>query len=111
MKKFVVMLVVTVLMLCMTARAEVLDRWVFDPRISIDVVDHVDKDGCYSVYYSIAEEFVITLDRDVYNDTGRLYMTRGGVDDCMVYIESDWGGQEEYERIVDEWGNMALMMV
>ena len=111
MKKFVVILVVTILMLSTDANAEILNRWVFDPRISIDVVDHVDKDGCYSVYYSIAEEFVITLDRDVYNDTGWLYMTRGGVDDCRVYIESDWGSKEESEKIINEWIGMALMMV
>lgn len=111
MKKFVVILIAVVLIFSMTANAEILDRWVFDPRISVDVVDHVDKDGCYSVYYSIAEEFVITLDRDVYNDTGWLYMTRGGVDDCRVYIESDWGGPEKSKKIIDEWIQMALMMV
>ena len=111
MKKFVVVLVTIILMLSMTANAEIMERWIFDPRISVEVVDHVDENGCYSVYYSIAEEFVITLDRDVYNDTGWLSLYRGDINNCRLYLESDWGSKEESDKTINEWIGMALMMI
>lgn len=115
MKKIVVVLMVLAFMtytVFCVAKAEIdLERWIFDPRISVDVVDRVDDNGTYSVYYAIAEDFVITLDRDVYNDTGHLTMYRGDLGNCRVYCESDWGSQEESEKIINEWIEMALMMI
>lgn len=115
MKKIVVILLVLSFMaytvLCV-AKAEInLERWIFDPRISVDVVDRVNDDGTYSVYYAIAEDFVITLDRDIRNDTGHLTMYRGDLNNCRIYCDSDWGNKEESDRIINEWINMALMMV
>ena len=111
MKNFVVILLTVAILLCTTAYADMLDRWIFDPRISVEVVDRVDDNGTYSVYYSIAEEFVITLDRDIYNDMGWLSLYRGDLNNCRLYCECDWGGQEESEKIINEWIGMALMMV
>lgn len=115
MKKIVVVLMVLAFMtytVFCVAKAEInLEKWIFDPRINIEVVDHVDDDGCYSVYYCIAEDFVITLDRDVYNDTGWLTMYRGDLGNCRVYCESDWGDAEESKQIINEWISMALMMI
>lgn len=86
-------------------------EWAFDPELTIDIVDRIDEDGTYTIYYCIGEEFVVRLDRNVEEDTGWISMTRGGVGDCRVYYECDWIEWESSQMVIDELVTDALNMV
>lgn len=85
--------------------------WAFDPELTIDIVDRIDEDGTYTIYYCIGEEFVIRLDRNVEEDTGIISMAKGGIEDCTVYFECDWVGWETSQMVIDELVTDALNMV
>lgn len=115
MKKVIIVLLVLILIAIklMGAGAEVVrfERWVFDPRISIDLVDKVEQTGTYCVYYSVGEEFVITLSRDLNQDSGWITMCRGGIDDFHCYYEEEWQGSKQAEETINELIQEALNMI
>ena len=114
MKKTIVVLLVLILVFIklMGAGAEVtFERWVFDPRISIDLVDKVEETGSYCMYYSVGEEFVITLSRDLNEDSGWITMCRGGIEDFRCYYEEEWQGTEQAEKVINELVLEALNII
>lgn len=109
---FVVLVLILITLKLMGAGAETrFERWVFDPRISIDLVDKVEQTGTYCVYYSVGEEFVITLSRDLNQDSGWITMCRGGIDDFRCYYEEEWQGSEQAEETINDLIQEALNMI
>ena len=82
-------------------------RWAYDPRVNIFVVDQVEDEGRYSIYFCIAEEYVVSLERQLDYDFGWISMCR---DDAIVY-ETDWVDQSEAMAIVDRLVEKALELV
>ena len=87
------------------------EPWVGDSHVRIDIVDRIEENGTYSIYYSVGEEFVVTLDRDVFADTGWISLSRGGVGDYRVYYECDWVDYETSQKVIDELVTDVLNMV
>lgn len=88
--------------------AEQMERWVFNPRVSVEVVDRVDDEGRYSVYYCIDSEIVITLRRDVLHDTGLITMQRGDINSSHLLYEKEWENAEDTKRTINELIEKAL---
>ena len=78
--------------------AETIERWVFDPRVSIYVVDKVDDEWRYNTYYCIDDRYIVTLERDMWLDTGLITLYEDGVG---VSYQADWGGEDESKIIID----------
>ena len=78
--------------------AETVERWVFDPRVNIYVVDKVDDEWRYDIYYCIDDHYIITLERDMWRDTGWITLYEDGIG---ISYQSDWGGEEESRKIIN----------
>ena len=78
--------------------AETVEQWVFDPGVRVYTVDKVDEEHRYSAYYCIDEHYIITLERDILNDTGTITLYEDGIGN--VY-QTDWGGEKESRMIID----------
>lgn len=112
MKKVIMALLVAaliVLRLMGAGQAEMTEapQWAYDPRVNIFVVDRVEDEGRYSIYFCIAEEYVVSLERQLDYDFGWISMCR---DDAIVY-ETDWVDQSEAMVIVDRLVEKALELV
>lgn len=78
------------------------EDWIRDPRVSIEVSNRVDENGTYNVFYCIDDEYVVTLERNINEDTGWITLTRGDFGRCKLLYETDWGSMAESERIIND---------
>lgn len=83
------------------------ERFVYDPRVDIEVVDHTDE-GYYVVYYCVDDEYVIALERNLDYDSGWITVQRGDYGKSEMIFETDWGGLAESERIIKILVEQAL---
>lgn len=95
---FVGVLILITLKMAGAGSAESIERWVFDPRVNIYVVDKVDDEWRYNVYYCVDDHYIVTLERDIWRDTGSITMYEDGIG---VLYQSDWGGEEESRKIIN----------
>ena len=84
------------------------DRWAYDPRVSIEVVDHVDDCGYYTMYYCVDDTYVIALERNLDTDSGWITVQKGDYGKAEMIYETDWGGLYESERIISRLVEQAL---
>jgi hypothetical protein len=78
--------------------AETVERWVFDPRVNIYLVDKVDDEWRYDIYYCIDDQYIVTLERDMWRNTGWITLYEDGIG---ISYQSDWGGEEESRKIIN----------
>ena len=108
---FCVLVFMLIVLKILGAGAEVSYDWAFDPRINVYVVDRVKEEGRYSAYYCVGEEFLITLDRDVVRDDGRISMIRDNGGHCRLYYECDWQDEDRSTTVIDGLVRTALAII
>ena len=104
-----VLILILILIKIMGAGAECLERWIFDPRVEVYVVDRVDEESRYSVYYCIADTYVITLERDVGRDFGWITEHKDVYGETVLCYETDWGDMNQAKKIINRLVSEALI--
>lgn len=98
-------LVVLIALKCAGAgTAEEIERWAFDPRVNIYVVDKVEDEWRYNIYYCIDDRFIISLERDMWRNTGTITMS----DDNGICYQTDWGDNNQSKIIINKLVRSAL---
>lgn len=112
MKKVIMALLVAALIalrLMGAGQAEMTEapQWAFDPRIVVYTVDKIEDEGRYTTYICVDEEYIISIDRRMEYDFGKITMTRGD----FIYYESEYWSEYEGRIIMDELVYKALELV
>lgn len=108
MKKIFVVVLITILIAMNVAYSEGIERWAFNPRVKIYMVDEFKEKGEYTVYYCIDDRFTISYERDAPNNFGWIKMTYEDEKGISLFYNAFWEGEEKSQKRIDQLVKYAL---